>query len=323
VIVRSGFEEMKASPWEKEDPPSTRTSPSSTIASRRSSLIRDGRLTGGALRGWSRPSSTRRAAASWSPRANPTSTTNATTCWWPWARRTPSPGWNATSAMAFDEMGHAQGRSHHHAVDDPIRSFGGDAAFGPKNIIWAVAHGHDAAISIDKFCRGRGRERASAAGLLPGQPEEWASTSGATTTTSPTTAAIACRCADKAVALKNVKMEVELGFDRGDPATVRAERCLNCDVQTVFADNLCIECDACVDICPVDCITFTVESEEADLRTRLKAPALNLDQPLYVSGSLPTGRVMVKGRGRLPALRPVRRALPDRGPGTCSASPWK
>jgi formate dehydrogenase beta subunit len=95
------------------------------------------------------------------------------------------------------------------------------------------------------------------------------------------------------VALKNVKMEVELGFYR-EIGNREAERCLNCDVQTVFADNLCIECDACVDICPVDCITVTVESEEADLRTRLKAPALNVDQPLYVSGSLPTGRVMVK-----------------------------
>jgi ferredoxin len=95
------------------------------------------------------------------------------------------------------------------------------------------------------------------------------------------------------VALKDVRMEVELGFDKAT-GYLEAERCLNCDVQTVFADNLCIECDACVDICPVDCITFTAESEEADLRTRLKAPSTNLEQDLYVSGSLATGRVMVK-----------------------------
>jgi ferredoxin len=98
---------------------------------------------------------------------------------------------------------------------------------------------------------------------------------------------------DKEVALKDVRMEVELGFDKAT-GYLEAERCLNCDVQTVFADNLCIECDACVDICPVDCITFTAESEEADLRTRLKAPSTNLEQDIYVSGSLATGRVMVK-----------------------------
>jgi formate hydrogenlyase subunit 6/NADH:ubiquinone oxidoreductase subunit I len=98
---------------------------------------------------------------------------------------------------------------------------------------------------------------------------------------------------DKEVALKNVKLEVELGFDRG-LGFKEAERCLNCDVETVFADSLCIECDACVDICPMDCITFTEEGDEPDLRTRLKAPALNLTQDLYVSGALPTGRVMVK-----------------------------
>ena len=98
---------------------------------------------------------------------------------------------------------------------------------------------------------------------------------------------------DKATALKDVRLEVELGFDR-ELGFREAQRCLNCDIQTVFADPLCIECDACVDICPVDCITFTDNGEEDDLRTRLKAPAPHLDQALYVSGSLPTGRVMVK-----------------------------
>jgi ferredoxin len=98
---------------------------------------------------------------------------------------------------------------------------------------------------------------------------------------------------DKAEALGNVKLEVELGFDRA-LGYQEAERCLNCDVETVFSTPLCIECDACVDICPVDCITFTDNGDEADLRDRLKAPAQNLTQDLYVSTTLPTGRVMVK-----------------------------
>jgi formate dehydrogenase (NADP+) beta subunit len=94
-------------------------------------------------------------------------------------------------------------------------------------------------------------------------------------------------------ALKNIKVEVELGFDLAT-AFKEAERCLNCDVQTVFTDKLCIECDACVDICPMDCITFTANGDEADLRGRLKAPARNTAQDLYVSGPLKTQRVMVK-----------------------------
>jgi ferredoxin len=98
---------------------------------------------------------------------------------------------------------------------------------------------------------------------------------------------------DKAVALTNVRVEVELGFDRA-LGLKEAERCLNCDVQTVFEDDLCIECDACVDICPEDCITFAADGPEAELRTRLKAPSAHPDQPLYVSGSLKTGRIMVK-----------------------------
>jgi ferredoxin len=93
--------------------------------------------------------------------------------------------------------------------------------------------------------------------------------------------------------LRNIKVEVELGFDVAT-AWKEAQRCLNCDVQTVFNTVQCIECDACVDICPTDCISFTANGEEADLRTRLHAPARNLDQALYVSSDLKTGRVMVK-----------------------------
>ena len=99
--------------------------------------------------------------------------------------------------------------------------------------------------------------------------------------------------ADLRRSLKNIKVEVELGFDK-DLGYNEAQRCLNCDVQTVFTEKLCIECDACVDICPMDCITFTTNGSEEDLRTRLTAPANNLEQDLYVSDELKTRRVMVK-----------------------------
>ena len=98
---------------------------------------------------------------------------------------------------------------------------------------------------------------------------------------------------DKVIALANIKVEVELGFDL-KVAYAETQRCLNCDVQTVFNDKLCIECDACVDICPMDCITFTPNGDEAELRPRLLAPALNLTQDLYVSLPLATGRIMAK-----------------------------
>ncbi len=170
--------------------------------------------------------------------------------------------------------------------------FGGDAAFGPKNIIWAVAHGHDAAISIDKYCRGEDvRDRPDPTVTLVSQKmgiHEWSYDNDIS---NDLRHRVPLR--DKAEALGNVKLEVELGFDRG-LGFQEAQRCLNCDVETVFTTPLCIECDACVDICPVDCITFTDNGEEADLRERLKAPARNLTQDLYVSNTLPTGRVMVK-----------------------------
>jgi formate dehydrogenase beta subunit len=98
---------------------------------------------------------------------------------------------------------------------------------------------------------------------------------------------------DKVVALKDIKAEVELGFDT-QLALKEADRCLNCDIQTVFTPSLCIECDACVDICPMDCITFTADGEEAELRERLEAPAKNLTQDIYVAGGLKTGRIMAK-----------------------------
>jgi len=171
--------------------------------------------------------------------------------------------------------------------------FGGDAAFGPKNIIWAVAHGHAAAISIDLLCQGGDLQAARPARGVTLVSQKMGMHDWSYGNDFAATQRLAVPHAEKFKTLKNIKVEVELGFD-AEMALKEAARCLNCDVQTVFTESLCIECDACVDICPEDCITFTTNGEEADLRTRLLAPATNLDQPLYVSDVVPTGRVMVK-----------------------------
>ncbi len=171
--------------------------------------------------------------------------------------------------------------------------FGGDAAFGPKNIIWAVEHGHQAAISIHKFCRGEPQTQRLPAGVnLQSRKmgiHEWSYANDY----APLERRLMPHVSLKE-RFKKLNIEVELGFT-AEQTAAEVQRCLNCDVQTVFAAKLCIECDACIDICPVDCLTITRNGEEADLRTRLKAPARNLAQPLYVSAPLPqTGRVMVK-----------------------------
>ena len=170
--------------------------------------------------------------------------------------------------------------------------FGGDAAFGPKNIITAVAQGHEAAVSIDRFLNGEDvAQRPPPMTTLVSQKmgiHEWSYDNAVSDD-----ARFKVPWVKAEAALAAIGVEVELGFDEAT-AWREAQRCLNCDVQTRFTDRLCIECDACVDICPTDCITFTANGDEADLRTRLKAPAENLDQPLYVSGALKTGRVMVK-----------------------------
>ena len=176
---------------------------------------------------------------------------------------------------------------------NPKVFFGGDSAFGPENIIWASAHAHQAAISIHLACQGKDLKRdRPAEGLnLVSQKmgvHEWSYDAEH----DPAKRFIVPH-ADKSKALGNIKVEVELGFDRALGAR-EAQRCLNCDVQTVFTEALCIECDACVDICPMDCITFTSNGAEDALRGRLTAPAQNAEQDLYVSEELLTGRVMVK-----------------------------
>ena len=170
--------------------------------------------------------------------------------------------------------------------------FGGDAAFGPENVITAVAHGHQAAVSIDLYCRGESiAQRLPPATTLLSQKmgvHEWSYDNAI-----ENDERYVVPLADKNKALQDRRLEVELGFDAGT-GFKEAQRCLNCDIQTVFDAPRCIECDACVDICPTDCITFTRPLREEELRTRLSAPATNLAQDLYVSESLPTERVMVK-----------------------------
>jgi NADPH-dependent glutamate synthase beta subunit-like oxidoreductase len=171
--------------------------------------------------------------------------------------------------------------------------FGGDAAFGPKNIITAVAHGHQAAISIHLMCEGKNmhKDRPAPQTNLYAQKmgiHEWAYDSQVVTDRR-----YAVPHVRKSLALTDRKMEVEIGFDQ-QAAYKEAERCLNCDVQTVFTSKLCIECDACVDICPTSCITFTNNDDEERLREKLKVPARNTSQDIYVADGLKTGRVMVK-----------------------------
>ena len=171
--------------------------------------------------------------------------------------------------------------------------FGGDAAFGPKNIIWAVEQGHQAAISIHQHCQGLAVSERLAPGVnlqsVKMGMHEWAYSNDY----SPVERRLMPHVS-LIERFKKLNIEVELGFT-AEQAAAEVQRCLNCDVQTVFDAKLCIECDACIDICPVDCLTMTANGDEAELRGRLKAPAKNTTQALYVSDALKqTGRVMVK-----------------------------
>jgi len=170
--------------------------------------------------------------------------------------------------------------------------FGGDAAFGPENVITAVAHGHQAALSIDMMLNGQDLSARPDPGTnLVSQKMGIHDWSYASLVSEDERKPVPH--ADLSQALRNRKMEVELGFDTAT-AFDEAQRCLNCDVQTIFTAEKCIECDACIDICPVDCLTFAENAEEAELRKKLNVPAHNLSQDIYVSELLKTGRVMVK-----------------------------
>ena len=290
VIVRSGFEEMKASPWEKEDAMHEGI-PILNFLVPKEFTHTNGKLTGVVFEKV-------KAVYDDKGRRNLVPTGEPDPHYecddvlvavgqensFPWIER--------DVGMEFDkwEMPVVDKATMQSSI--PKIFFGGDAAFGPKNIIWAVAHGHDAAISIDKFCNGEDvRNRPAPTVNLMSQKmgiHEWSYDNEIAPDERykvPHT--------DTKISLKNIKVEVELGFDVG-LGFKEAQRCLNCDVQTVFAAKQCIECDACVDICPMDCITFAEDGDEKDLRARLTAPAKLATQDIYVANGLRTGRIMAK-----------------------------
>jgi formate dehydrogenase beta subunit len=290
VIVRSGFEEMKASPWEKEDAMHEGI-PILNFLVPMEFTHKNGKLSGvrfEKVKAVYDDKGRRRLVPSGEPEQYfecddvlvAVGQENA----FPWIER--------DIGIEFDEWNMPVLDKTSLQATLPGVFFGGDAALGPKNIIWAVAHGHDAAISIDRYCCGEDvKMRPPPTVTLISQKmgiHEWSYDNDVS---NDKRYKVPLR--DTVVSLKNIKVEVELGYDRS-LAFAEARRCLNCDVQTVFAPRLCIECDACVDICPMDCITFTGNGEEAELRGRLNAPAADLAQSLYVSGVVKTGRVMVK-----------------------------
>jgi formate dehydrogenase beta subunit len=290
VIVRSGFEEMKASPWEKEDA-MHEDIPFINFRVPKAFTHDGGKLTGVVFEvvKAERDEKGRRRLV---PSGEPDETYECDDVLVAVGQENAFPWIERDIGLAFDEWDVPKVDPVTFQSDRPGVFFGGDAAFGPKNIIWAVAHGHDAAVSIHRYCQHEDvGDRPPPGFSLVSQKmgiHEWSYDNDIS---NDNRYRVPLR--DKAEALKNVRLEVELGFDRA-LGFAEAQRCLNCDVETVFAEPLCIECDACVDICPVDCITFTADGGEEDLRGRLSAPALNLDQALLVSDKLKTGRVMVK-----------------------------
>ena len=290
VIVRSGFDEMKASPWEKEDAQHEGIPILNFHVPIRFEHT-NGKLTGmsfDVVKAVYDENGRRTLVSTGAPEVlvecDAALIAVGQENSFPWIERDTGIEFDRNGLPVLDALTFQSTR------DDVF--FGGDAAFGPKNIITAVAHGHAAAISIDRLLNRQDiSQRPASLITLKSQKmgiHEWSYNSAISDDQR-----FKVPWAKAAVALANIRVEVELGFDAAT-AYKEANRCLNCDVQTVFTKDTCIECDACVDICPVDSITFTTNGDEADLRTRLKAPTLRLDQSLYVSAELKTGRVMVK-----------------------------
>jgi NADPH-dependent glutamate synthase beta subunit-like oxidoreductase len=290
VIVRSGFDEMKASPWEKEDAQHEGI-PIINMHVPKAFAHEDGRLTGMSFE-VVRAEYDAQGRRKLVPTGEPdvffpcddvliaVGQENA----FPWIER--------DCGIEFDKWGLPALREDTFQSSLPGVFFGGDAAYGPKNIITAVAQGHEAAISIDLLLRGEGVDaRPPPRTNLVSQKmgiHEWSYDQDPSNDLR-----YKVPWAKAARALASIQVEVELGFDE-QTAVKEAHRCLNCDVQTVFTPKLCIECDACVDICPMDCITFTANAEERSLRQNLNAPSANAEQALFVSPDLKTGRVLVK-----------------------------
>lgn len=290
VIVRSGFDEMKASPWEKEDAQHEGI-PIINMHVPKAFVHEDGKLTGMTfeiVRAEHDASGRRQLVPTGEPEVFfgcdevliAVGQENA----FPWIER--------DCGIEFDKWGLPVLREGTFQSTQPTVFFGGDAAYGPKNIITAVAQGHEAAVSIDLMLNGmdvaaRPAPRTNLVSQKMGI-HEW---SYHQDPSNDLRYKVPWAKAEKALA--SIQVEVELGFD-ARTALKEADRCLNCDVQTVFTPKLCIECDGCVDICPMDCITFTANAEEGLLRQSLSAPANNTDQDLFISPELKTGRILVK-----------------------------
>ena len=290
VVVRSGFDEMKASPWEKEDA-LHEDIPILNFMVPKEFVHEAGKLTGMMFEKVHAEydDKGRRKLV---PTGEPDVFVEADDVLIAVGQENSFPWIEADAGLEFDKWGMPKVDEATFQSTNPKVFFGGDAAFGPKNIIWAVAHGHQAAISIHKFCEGENvADRPAPMVTLVSQKmgiHEWSYDNNISNDDR-----FKVPQQEKGLALRSIKTEVELGFD-DMLAFKEAQRCLNCDVQTVFTESACIECDACVDICPVDCLTFTENGEEAELRHRLTAPADNLTQDLYVSDTLKTGRIMAK-----------------------------
>ncbi len=291
VIVRSGYEEMKASPWEKEDA-TEEGIPILNYLVPKSCKVEGGKLVGMTFEKV-KADYDAKGRRSLVPTGEPEQFFECDDVLVAIGQENAFPWIERDAGVEFDKWNMPVVDKVTFQSTNPKVFFGGDSAFGPKNIIWAVAHGHEVAVSIDKMLNSEElKDRPLPAVVVISQKmgiHEWSYNNDIS-------AGLRNKVPwqDQKLTLKNIKVEVELGFD-AKAGLAEAQRCLNCDVQTVFAPKLCIECDACVDICPMDCITFTPDAEEAELRTQLTAPALHPDQDLYVSEKLRmTGRIMAK-----------------------------
>ena len=290
VIVRSGYDEMKASPWEREDAVHEGI-PIVNYHVPKSVQHKDGKLLGMTFEIVS-ATYDEKGRRTLVPTGAPDAFFECDEVLVAVGQENAFPWIEPECGIEFDRWGLPTLGKETLQSTVPNVFFGGDAAFGPKNIITAVAHGHEAAVSIDRFLNREdvNRRPAPRTNLMSQKMgiHEWSYHNDVSEDTR-----LKVPWVKAEMALSSIRVEVELGYDAA-MAYKEASRCLNCDVQTIFNKDTCIECDACADICPTDCITFTVGGDEPDLRTRLRAPARNLAQDLYVSGQLKTGRVMVK-----------------------------
>jgi len=289
VVVRSGYDEMKASPWEKEDALMEDVQIHNFLVPEEF-IHEEGTLT--ALRFQKVKAEYENGRRKLVATGEEDVIIECDDVLIAIGQQNSFPWIEEDAGIEFNDWGLpvVNEQTHQSSLDNIF--FGGDSAFGPKNIIWAVEHGHQAAISIHKFCQGENLD--SRPDLIVDRSmqkmgmHEWIYDNDISNDER-----FKVPHADKAATLLNPKMEVELGFNE-QLGLGEAIRCLNCDIQTIFSDKLCIECDACMDICPTTCISFVKNAEEDELRLTLKAKAENLDQALMVSQLLKTQRVMVK-----------------------------